>query len=363
MQRQKENPSQMKTIGNNNSVRQSNIELLRMLAMFMVLLVHADFFSLGSPSSDEILHKPYDAFLRIFFESVSIVCVNVFVLISGWFGIKPSFKGFCNFLYQCLFFLVGLYVTTILIGVNKISIEGLAGCIFATRLNWFIKAYLLLYFLCPVLNAFVKTASQKTFKLVLISFFTFTCTYGWLGAATFMADGYTTLFFIGLYLLARYTRIYEPKWAQHEPSIYLYAYFTSVMFVTFIVFICPYLFNRDVPVKFYSYICPTTIIGAISLLMCFTKIKIQNRFINKCGISCFAVFLIHVSPSTLWHFTRLFKYLHNHYSIASFWLITFVLLSIIFIIAILIDKIRIKTFNSLYAKVFIKWEALFNKYK
>ncbi len=353
----------MTATGDKKSVRLSNIELLRMLAMFLVLLVHADFFSLGSPSADEIVHKPLDAFLRIFIESISIVCVNVFVLISGWFGIKPSFKGLCNFLYQCLFFLIGLYIITIIIGVNRISPGGLAGCVFATRLNWFIKAYLLLYFLSPVLNAFVKTASQKTFKLVLISFFAFTCTYGWLGAAPFMEDGYTTLFFIGLYLLARYTRLYEPKWSQHRPGRYVAIYFACVLFVTAIVFAYPHLFDKYVPVNLYSYICPTTIIGAMCLLLCFAKIRLQNRFVNWCGISCFAVFLIHVSPSTLRYFRELFIYLHSHCSVASFWLITFAVLSLIFIVAILIDKIRIKTFNHLYAKTFSRWETRFNNYR
>lgn len=348
---------------NKRTVRLSNIELLRMLAMFLVLLVHADFFSLGSPSANEIQHKTADAFLRIFFESISIVCVNVFVLISGWFGIKPSFKGLCNFLYQCLFFLIGLYLITVLIGVNKLSSEGLAGCIFATRLNWFIKAYLLLYFLSPVLNAFVKTATQRTFKLVLISFFTFTCTYAWLGAADFMHNGYSTLFFIGLYLLARYTRLYEPKWSQHKPRKYFAVYSACVLFVTAIVFTYPYLFDKYIPINFYSYICPTSIIGAVCLLLGFTKFKLQNRFVNWCGISCFAVFLIHVSPSTLWHFKDLFVYLHSHCSVALFWPITFAVLTTIFIVAILIDKIRIMTFNQLYAKVFSRWEARFNNYK
>ena len=35
-------------------MRQSSIELLRMLAMFLVLLVHADFFSIGVPSTTDI---------------------------------------------------------------------------------------------------------------------------------------------------------------------------------------------------------------------------------------------------------------------------------------------------------------------
>ena len=348
---------------NKRTVRLSNIELLRMLAMFLVLLVHADFFSLGSPSANEIQHKTADAFLRIFFESISIVCVNVFVLISGWFGIKPSFKGLCNFLYQCLFFLTGLYLITVLIGVNEISADGLAGCIFATRLNWFIKAYLLLYFLSPVLNAFVNTATQRTFKLVLISFFTFTCTDGWLEAADFMQHGYSTLFFIGLYLLARYVRLYAPKWSQYKPCKYFAVYFACVMFVTAIVFTYPYLLGKNIPVNFYSYICPTTIIGAMCLLLGFAKIKLQNRFVNWCGISCFAVFLLHVSPSTLWHFKALFVYLHSHCSVALFWLITFAVLAVIFIVAILIDKIRIMTFNHLYAKTFSRWETRFNNYR
>ena len=227
----------------------------------------------------------------------------------------------------------------------------------------FIKAYLLLYFLSPVLNAFVKTASQKTFKLVLISFFTFTCTYGWIGAASFMDNGYTTLFFIGLYLLARYIRLYTPKWSQRSSWVYFAIYQLCAILVTATSFLVPYIFGRYIPVELYSYICPTTIIGALCLLLCFTKIKLQNKFINWCGISCFAVFLMHVSPSTLWHFKNLFTHLHTNYQPAHFWLITFAILSIIFILSILIDKIRIKTFNLLYAKLFSRWEVRFNKYR
>lgn len=343
--------------------RQSNMELLRILAMFLVLLVHANYFSLGSPNIHQIQNESLDAILRIFFEAISIVCVNVFILISGWFGIKPTFKGLSNFIYQCLFFLTGLYMITIFIGVNEISLHGIAGCIFATPLNWFIKAYLLLYLLSPVLNAFIRTTSQRTFKLVLISYFAFTCTYGWIGSAAFMNDGYTTLFFIGLYLLARYSRIYTPNWVQYSSFTYFAIYFACVAFVTSVSFLVPYFGARDVPYNLYSYISPTTIIGALALLLCFAKIKIQNRFINWCGKSCFAVFLMHVSPSTLWHFKSMFIYLHDNLQVLVFWAATFVILSIIFIIYVLIDKVRIITYDFLYIHVFNKLEVMFNKYK
>ena len=178
-----------------------------------------------------------------------------------------------------------------------------------------------------------------------------------------MDSGYTTLFFIGLYLLARYIRLYTPKWSQRSSWVYFAIYQLCAILVTATSFLVPYIFGRNILVNLYSYICPTTILGALCLLLCFTKIKLQNKFINWCGISCFAVFLMHVSPSTLWHFKNLFIHLHTNYQPTHFWLITFAILSIIFILSILIDKIRIKTFNLLYAKLFSRWEVRFNKYR
>ncbi|MBR2436328.1 MAG: acyltransferase family protein [Alistipes sp.] len=332
--------------------RQSNIELLRMVAMFLVLLVHADFFSLGSPTISDIQTDTIDSFFKILFESISIVCVNVFVLISGWFGIKPSYKGILNFLFQCIFFLTGLYIITNIIGVNTLSLKGLAGCVFATKLNWFIKAYLLLYIISPVLNHFVNNTSQKEFKYILFGFFLFTCTYGWIGAAEFMMQGYSTISFIGLYLLARYIRIYSPAWSKLHIKYDIAIYLSTIIIVSALTFTPPLYLGVKIPLNFYSYISPTTIIGAVYLLLAFSKISIQSKFINWCGVSCFAVFLIHVSPSTLWHYKDLFVKLHDSLPTLEYWGATFIILTGIFIIAILIDKVRIAIWEICWNKIF-----------
>lgn len=190
--------------------RDSNIELLRLIAMFMVLIVHADFFSLGVPTHDDIISAPTSAFLRFFFESLSIVCVNVFVLISGWFGIKPSVRSFCNFVFQCLFFLVGIYIVLLLCGLTSLSVKGIAGCFVMLQWNWFIKAYLGLYIIAPVLNAFVNNTEKMAFQKVLLSFFIFQTAYSWISdGAVFFEGGYSTMSFIGLYLLARYVKLHQ----------------------------------------------------------------------------------------------------------------------------------------------------------
>ena len=331
-----------------HKTRDSNIELLRMLAMFLVLLVHADFFSLGTPTLQDIQTSTLDSTLRIFFEALSIVCVNVFVLISGWFGIRPSLKGVSNFIFQCLFFLIGLYVVTLLIGTSSLSLKGIAGCFAATELNWFIKAYLLLYILSPVLNAFVESANRKVFRNVLIAYFAFVCTYGWIGAAKFLMGGYTTLFFIGLYLLARYMRIYQPNITKFKCTTDLTVYVAVSAFVTVVCVTLPLLIGRNFQ-PWWNYIAPTTILGAVSLLLAFSKMKFQSKFVNWCGASCFAVFLLHTNPNTLWHFKDLFIYLHNHCSTLEFWGLTFVILIAIFFIAIIIDQLRIILWDKVWS--------------
>jgi surface polysaccharide O-acyltransferase-like enzyme len=98
--------------------RESNFELLRIISMFLVLVVHADYFSLGAPSLQDCVSNPVQSIFRIGVESISIICVNVFVLISGWFGIRFKWKSICNFLFQVFFFGVLMILMLIYFQLN-----------------------------------------------------------------------------------------------------------------------------------------------------------------------------------------------------------------------------------------------------
>lgn len=189
--------------------RQTNMEILRILAMFLILTVHADFWSLGAPSTEECFDRPIASITRILIEAIAILSVNTFVLISGWFSIKPSIKGFCNFIFQCAFFFFGIYAFMVITGLQMLSWQGIKIAFMLTPKNWFVKAYIGLYILAPVLNYFCDKASRKQFRNLLIGFFIFQTIYGCSGAAVFIESGYSTFSFIGLYLLARYLRIYN----------------------------------------------------------------------------------------------------------------------------------------------------------
>lgn len=92
--------------------RNSGMELLRITAMFLVLVVHADYVALGVP--EDVMNA--NTICRVAIEALGLVCVNCFVLISGWFGIRASIKGFCNFMFQCVYFMGGIWVVRLITG-------------------------------------------------------------------------------------------------------------------------------------------------------------------------------------------------------------------------------------------------------
>lgn len=208
------------TISTTKGMRQSNIELLRIIAMFLILTVHADYWALGAPTALECISSPLASIIRITIECIAILSVNIFVLISGWFTIKPSIKGFCSFMFQCIFFFFGIYAVMICIGLAEFSVDGVKICLLLTSKNWFIKSYIGLYILSPILNCFCEKATEKQFVIFLTGFYIFQTLYGLLDAVTFINGGYSTFSFIGLYILAQYIKRYRLDSYKWRGGIY-----------------------------------------------------------------------------------------------------------------------------------------------
>lgn len=84
------------------------------------------------------------------------------------------------------------------------------------------------------------------------------------------------------------------------------------------------------------------------MIMLFSKIEIQSRAINWVAASSFAVFLIHTNPNTLWHFKDFLVNLYEKTDCLEYWLYTFGFLIFVFIIAVVIDQIRIVVWRYLW---------------
>lgn len=333
-------------------VRQSNIELLRIISMAFVLIVHADFQALGEPNNIELLKQPLLASSKIIFESFAIVAVNSFVLISGWFGINFSWKGLSKLLFQCLFFFFGIYITLIIAGYENLSISGIMKCLMLSNNAWFVKCYLGLFIISPVLNEFIKTVNRQTFRKILIIFYTFQTIYGWVSPeVNFIQHGYSTWSFIGLYLLGRYLNIFKPKLSKYSPSIDVIIYVSLSLIIAASMFFACYVDSPLLMKMSWEYTNPVIIISSIYLLLLFSKINFQNNIINWIAASCFAVYLQHF---LIWDKVVVphIHYLSDNFNGILFLALLALSLITFYVSAIAIDKVRILIWNKLIQPFF-----------
>lgn len=325
-------------------MRQSNMELLRIIAMFLVLVVHSDFFSLGAPTHEELIVSPLPSVTRLFFESLSVICVNIFVLLSGWFGIHFSYKGLFKLLFQVFFFKFGVYLGCVLFGVTNFTISGLLHCMLLDHLGWFIKAYLLLYLLSPVLNSFTYSASKHQCQIVLISFFAFQTIFGFLfdGSVSYINGGYSIVSFIGLYLLSQYVHRYGLGLHIVEKISFLTRLFAFLILLnTAFLAVAKSLDLNYLFDILWTYTNPLVIMSALALLMIFSKCSFQSKMINKIASYSFAVYLFHTHSIVLDNcFKPQIQTIYNIYDGIYCILLIFLVLVAFYVIATLVDLLR-----------------------
>lgn len=127
------------------SVRESNMELLRIVAMYMILVYHVVFYELYD----------YRANDPVFASLVTVLHIGVplFVLISGYFGIKPTLKGFLKLYLALLFYNLLFYAIRCLLGDEQFSLKPFVKLFFPFSIGkrwWFFKVYLMLYLIIAV---------------------------------------------------------------------------------------------------------------------------------------------------------------------------------------------------------------------
>ena len=335
--------------------RQSNIELLRIVAMFLVLVLHSGFATVKSPTTPEVHEQFLQPFARLLFESLSIACVDIFVLILGWFGIRPTKKGLLNFLFQSLYFIIGVYLVMVTIGIIPISLKGIASCfLFIQDYDyWFVRTYLLLFIISPILNAFVECADKNTFRNVLTGFFLFQTIYAWgFVAVNAFAGGYSTISFMGLYLLARYVNVHNPKWSQMSKSKDLLVIVACPIFMAAFSFATAYV-GHPVEGKFHgSYICPLVIVLSLFMVILFNKLHIQSKLINWVAASCFAVYLFHTHITIFYdYFKPAVATLYSQYDGILCLIVIGAFLLSVFVVALILDQPRKYMWNLIAKKL------------
>ena len=151
-------------------VRNSSLELLRIVAMLMIIIHH---FAYG-----DNFHFPADSITlnRLWIQFVNKggkLGVNIFVLLSGYFLIESKsvkFRKLAAMWIAMLFYSVAFYTISVLTGGAKFRAYDvlLAFMPLSKTKWWFLEVYFMLYLLHPYLNTMLRNLSKADYERMLL---------------------------------------------------------------------------------------------------------------------------------------------------------------------------------------------------
>lgn len=329
--------------------RESNFESLRIVAMMMVVLLHCNYFVLGDVNASEISTSPVGSFWRMFWDQLCTPCVNLFILISGWFGIRPKFNGGISLLFQVVFYTLLSIIICILIGW-EISFDRIKAAITCQMGYWFVLSYLLLYITAPALNLLVEKEPQMSFSIVM-SLLTFEFALDWIVYYAGGGGGKSYVAFLTLYLIGRMlsTRVLRVRhWSK---PIFLMLFFIFSLIPTVIAYFGEIFLNFQLGKSAYTN--PFVIAASIALTLYFSKLHFNSKIVNWLACSSFSIYLLHMNPLIANHFKNImlsvFHMCGNHLLVYS---LTALLLTLALgFLCICVDKFRLFLWSKISLRI------------
>lgn len=217
-------------------------------------------------------------------------------------------------------------------------------CVISSRTWWFIQLYFVLMFLSGPINKYIEVASRKSLLLTIIVFLFLNLYLGWIQGIEFVKDGYNLFNFIMLYLIGRYLKLY---WKNDYKAYKDLLVFIGASVATAATALLLDRIGGNVYMAL-SYNSPFIIIGAISLLLLFTKMHFTSKVVNYLAASSLAIYL---SQEGCFNCYRYIKQMYiDGVGIGHFLLMIAVFFILSMLVPIAIDKIRLLLFGRLEEK-------------
>ena len=356
-------PNLSKQIQPHAAVRDSQIELLRIIAMVMMLILHANFLGIRVPEYVDFLQDSVNAWSRMGIEAFCIVAVDVFVLISGWYGIQFRKCRLVSYIFQVYFFTFVLYFASLFFDSELPPTPQYVAHLVIMDPYWFARSYLLLYLLSPVLNKMTdylhhlnsKWSEGTPLLIVIVLYALVQSVFGWYGNCRLWGnEGDSVFTFVFLYFVGRWLRLYGHRITHLPRWIYVSIYFILCLAVAFMGGRAILHNNTDGCFFWYKNTSLPVIVAAISLFLFFQRLSFHNFRVNMLAASCFAVYLFNCSPSLFELYKGLSAYFLTMSSGARVLFCAVVLISTYFFVAVLLDQLRKFLWNIIEENLCVK---------
>lgn len=346
--------------------KQMNYELMRIVSMFLIVLYHT------------ILHgrtiincqNENIKFIFEFIELFTLVHVNSFVLLTGYFNSDKKFKQSkiwsiinANWFYRIVIFFVFVFI-----GLAQDSKIVIFKELFPIPINeyWFIKVYLLLYILAPFLNAIISKLKKVEYRnLLIVTFIIFSILPYVSNSEIFNNNGFSLYSFVYLYLLGGYLKKYPIKENYIFKNISKKAFQIILVTGFFIMLIANFVnykfaisisgmneffdyYSKMIQTSVMHYSNPFVLFQSVAYFLFFGTLNVKNTFIGKISKLVFGVYLIsdnNYMRAYLYSFLKI-----DNGPIYSYKFIIYVILIsiLIYITCIIIEWLRQIIFKFIY---------------
>lgn len=272
----------------NRSIRNSNHELLRIIAMFMIVFIHANMYLFY------FVEGKFAVFLNGMVNGICNIGVACFILISGYYGMKFDIRKFVRM--ECMMISYSLLETVLFYFFVPEQMQGAAlleqlvkSCMpFITRKYWFYSCYVCLLLLSGYIQKFIDHLKQAEFEKLLILLLVLFSVFPTLFYFELIPDNGKGLFhMIMVYMIGRYIRMYRDVKLPKKACI---------------IFILCWIINgvsHEIPIEvggIYHHLCKdnsiTNLTMAVILFYLFKELNFKSGFINKAASNVFAVFAL-----------------------------------------------------------------------
>ncbi len=291
-----------------NKSRMVNLELLRCVAMMMVVVRH--YLGKGNLLADLSVENLEAAGIAAWgLEAFCIVAVNLYMLISGYFLCESSFK-----LSRLLKLLLQVWIYSVAIGllaaaIGLVSAEEfttyyLLQLIFPVSMGhyWFITAYVFLYLLLPLVSMAVKRMTKEQLQITVIILLTAFCLLKSVLPVRLEMDakGYDCLWYLCVFLTAAYIRRFGIPFLQKKGrGVIIYIVSALLIFggTMCLHFIYVKTGSMGLLIKVfieYNHVLP--FLAAVGLFAAFLRTRIGGKPVGViCAVSPYTlgVYLLH----------------------------------------------------------------------
>lgn len=347
-------------VSEDGNKRMANLDLLRCVAMMMVVVLHY----LGKGGLLPELHQPWGApeqatgvygVAAWTLETLCIVAVNVYMFISGYFLSGSAFKlsrllqlYIQVWAYSVVFGLVG--ALTGVVAETATDTHYLLTLVFPVTMGhyWFMTAYVFLYLLLPFVGMAVRQMTKRQLQTAaVLLFLVFSIAKSVLPLRLEMdGQGYDCLWYLCVFVSAAYIRRFGiPFLKKRGRGICLYAAccllaFTGTMALRFIYIRTGSIGRMTGMCLEYNHILP--FLGALGLFCAFARMEINGKIadvIKKIGPYTLGVYLLHENLGLRYTWQPWFGSDRIH-SVGELLLFTLLAAVGVFIAGILVDMLR-----------------------